>query len=277
MSGTTPELVVVKLGGEVVADAATLGTLAEDVAELRGRGHPLVIIHGGGPQATALSTRLGIEPRIIAGRRITDRETLDVIKMSVAGAVNVDLVAALVGAGVRALGICGASASLVQAVKRPPRKVAGGGDEPIDFGHVGDIVEVDVTLLRGLLDLGLVPVIACLGIDRSGQVYNINADIVATRTAAFLGAPRLFLFTAVPGVLRDVSDSSSRIERLSVAEARAAIADGSVRGGMLPKLEETFAALDAGVGEVIVLGGSAGRPLVTAIDRPFSVGTTVTR
>ncbi|MCA9520355.1 MAG: acetylglutamate kinase [Myxococcales bacterium] len=275
MNVEAPDLVVVKIGGDVVAESAICAALCADIAELCRRGHKTVIVHGGGPQATALAKRLGLVSTIIAGRRVTDRETLDVMKMTVAGIVNVDLVAALVGAGVRALGLCGASGSLVQAVKRPPRRVAGGGDDPIDFGHVGDIVSIDVDLLQDLLALSLVPVIACLGIDAKGNLYNINADIVATRVAAHLGAPRLFLFTGVCGVLRDVRDPTSRIERLSVNDARRAIADGSVSGGMLPKLEETFAALDAGVGEVVVLGGAQGRPLLSAIDAPGTVGTTI--
>ena len=268
-------IIALKLGGELLLAASRdeAQAIAGDVARLGARGERVVIVHGGGPQATELSKRLGIEPRVVAGRRITDEPTLEVMKMVVAGRVNVDLCALLAASGVRAVGLSGA----IRAHKRPPRVVAGAGPDPIDFGHVGDVIGFDLELLESLGASGRVPVLACLGLDpESGAVFNINADVVATQLAAALPADKLLLVTATPGVLGDVKDPSTRIPRLSRDEAKRAIADGRVGGGMIPKLEEAFGALDAGVREIHILGKLAPGELVHAVDQPGDVGTVLT-
>jgi acetylglutamate kinase len=257
-------IIVVKLGGEVV-DGPELADIARDIAALKAQGHQVVVTHGGGPQATSLQKRLGIEPKIVGGRRITDDATLAVMKMAIAGHVNVDLCARLRQAGVRAVGLH----DLVQAHKRPPRIVSGGGDEPIDLGHVGDIDGFDLPLLQLLLGQGYLPVVACLGHGSDGAVYNINADIVANQLAGALGADALVLVTGAPGVLRDVHDPHSRIPRLTIDDGRRAIADGTVSGGMIPKLEESFAALEAGARAIFIVAGEVAR----AVNDPGSVGT----
>ena len=266
------EYVVIKLGGEVVA-SSHMAAIAEDVAEMRARGERVVLVHGGGPQATDLQKKLGQTPRIVGGRRVTDADALEVIKMIVAGKVNVDACAALVAAGVSPVGLHGASGLAVRAVKRPPRVVSGGGPEPVDFGHVGDVVGVNERLLGLLADAGYVPVVACLGADDHGAVYNINADIVANRVAVALDAKALVLVSDVRGVLRDVADPSSRIARLSVAEGKKAIADGIVTRGMIPKLEESFAAIGEGVRAVHVVGRLERGELAREVATPGSVGT----
>ena len=273
-------VVVVKLGGEVVQSGAPPGAarslldiLCADVADLARSGAHIVVAHGGGPQATALQRALGQEPKIAAGRRITDADTLDVMKMAVAGKVNVDLCAALLKAGAKPVGLHGASSCFVRAHKRPPRVVSGAGPDPIDFGHVGDVDDVNLDLARLLLGGGYVPVVACLGADDQGNVYNINADIVANKLAARLDARALVLVTDVPGVLRDVADPSSRIARLTAAEGRKAIADGVVTKGMIPKLEESFAAIAEGVRAVHIVGRLAPGDLARAVREPGSVGT----
>jgi acetylglutamate kinase len=267
-------VIVVKLGGEVVA-GPELPHVASDVARFAARGDRVVVVHGGGPQATELSRRLGIETRQVGGRRITDAATLDVMKMVVAGKLNVDLCAALGAAGVRAVGLHGASALAVEAARRPPRVVSGGGPDPIDFGHVGDVVGFNRALIDTLLDAGYVPTIACLGADAAGNVYNINADIVGNQLAGALAADHLFLVTSAPGVLRDVKDPGSRLPLLTVAEARAAIADGTVTGGMIPKLEEAIAVLGTGVKRLHIVGKLAAGDLLREADEPGSIGTTL--
>jgi len=257
-------MIVVKLGGEVVASGA-LAALARDLERLRAEGERVIVTHGGGPQATALSKRLGLEPRLIGGRRVTDEATLEVMKLTVAGQVNVDLCARLRAAGVPAVGLH----DVVEAARRPPRVVSGGGAEPIDLGHVGDVTGFDLALVRLLVDAGRVPVIACLGHDAAGAVYNINADIVANQLAGALSADALVMVTGAPGVLRDVKDPATRIPRLTVEEGRRAIADGTVSGGMIPKLEESFAALEAGAKAIYVIAGE----LYQALRAPGSVGT----
>lgn len=264
--------VVIKLGGEVVS-SATMAAVAADVAAMQARRERVVVVHGGGPQATELQKRLGQTPKIVAGRRITDAETLDVMKMVVAGKVNVDACAALLAAGARPVGLHGASALTVQAVKRPPRVVTGGGPDPVDFGHVGDVTGVNVDLLAQLSLAGYVPVVASLGADGEGNVYNINADVVANRVAIALDAKALVLVSDVPGVMRDLSDPSSRIPRLSVAEGKKAIADGVVTRGMIPKLEESFAAIAEGVNAVHVVGRLERGQLALEVAQPGSVGT----
>ncbi len=263
--------IVLKLGGEVVQSDG-LAAIAKDIAELV-KDTRVVVVHGGGPQATELTKRLGMTPNVVAGRRITDAATLDVMKMTVAGKVNVDLCAGLLAAGAKPVGLHGASALTVRAVKRPPRVVAGAGAEPIDFGHVGDVTGVNRELLALLSSSGYVPVVACLGADESGSVYNINADIVANKVAIALEADGLFLVTDVPAVLRDVNDPASRIAKLTMAEGKKAIADGVVTKGMIPKLEESFAAIGEGVRAVHVVGKLRAGELARAVREPGSVGT----
>ena len=171
------------------------------------------------------------------------------------------------------MGLHGASALAVEAVKRPPRVVTGGGPDPIDFGHVGDVTGVNEALFELLSVAGYVPVIACLGADHAGNVYNINADVVANQLAIALDAKALVLVSDVRGVLRDVSDPASRIARLSVADGRKAIADGVVTKGMIPKLEESFTAIAEGVNAVHVVGHLERGQLAREVAEPGSVGT----
>ena len=264
---------VIKVGGELFQTGA-VRAVAADVAQLAARGDRVLMVHGGGPQATALQKALGQEPKIVGGRRITDQAALDVMKMVVAGQLNVDLCAALIGAGARPVGLSGASSLAIEARKRPPRVVSGGGPDPIDFGLVGDVVGFRIELLELLAGAGHVPVLACLGADAAGQLLNINADIVANQLAQALAADHLVLVTGVAGVLRDVADPGSRMPRLTAAEARAAIADGSIKGGMIPKIEESLAVLATGtVGSIHIVGDLGPGDLLRALDQPGSIGT----
>lgn len=259
---------VVKLGGDVLAPPL-LTVVAGEIARARAAGHRLVIVHGGGPQATALSQRLGVEPRIVGGRRVTDEPTLDVMKMVVAGKLNVDLCAALRAVGVPAVGLSGSSGA-IRAHRRPPRVVSGGGDAPVDFGLVGDVDGFDGPLLDALEGAGYLVALACLGGAADGQPLNINADVVASQLAAALAADALVACTAVGGVRRDKDDPATRLPRLTVAEARAAIAGGVVQGGMIPKLEEAFTPLESGVRAVHIVGPAE---IAGSLERPGSAGT----
>jgi acetylglutamate kinase len=188
--------IVVKLGGEVIrgaalAEIATERTLAKDDS-LR-----LVVVHGGGPQTSELQQRLGQTPHVVGGRRITDDPALEALKMAVVGGANVDLCAALTRAGARPVGLHGASSGVIRAEKRPPRVVIGAGAEPIDLGHVGDVVGFDRPLIDLLHSAGYLPVLACLGADREGRLYNIKADIVAARSRSS-SARAMVLLTGVP-------------------------------------------------------------------------------
>ncbi len=266
------DYVVIKLGGEVVA-SVHMAAIAADVAAMQARGERVVVVHGGGGQATEMQRKLGQTPKIVAGRRITDADALEVIKMVVAGTMNVDACSALLAAGTKPVGLHGASALTVWATKRPPRVVTGAGPDPIDFGQVGDVAGVNRDLIGLLSDAGYVPVVACLGADERGMVLNINADVVASRVAIELGAKALVLVSDVPGVLRDTRDPHSRIVRLDVAEGKKAIADSVVTGGMIPKLEESFAAIAEGVRAVHIVGRLERGDLAREVRDPGSVGT----
>jgi acetylglutamate kinase len=271
-AGETRGPIVVKLGGEVIGSAA-LGVVARDLAEITAAGGRVIVVHGGGPQASKLSERLGMTTRQVAGRRVTDEATLDVVKMVVAGKLNVDLCAALGAAGARPVGLHGASARVIEATRRPPTVYAGAGPEPVDLGLVGDVTAVGKELLALLSDHGYLPVLACLGAGVDGAVYNINADTVANRVAIELGAEGLMLVSDVPGVLRDVKDAASRIPRLTVAEGRRLIEEGAVTRGMIPKLEESFAALAEGVRRIHIVGRLSPGDLVREAAAPGSIGT----
>lgn len=264
--------IIVKVGGEIFT-SGVLGAVTADVAALVRAGSRVVMIHGGGPQATAMQRALGQTPAIVAGRRITDEATLEVVKMVVGGQLNIDLCAALLAAGARPVGLHGASSLLIEGRKQPPRMV-NGSPEPIDYGLVGDVVGVNRALIQLLLDTGYTPVLACLAADERGVVLNINADAVACQVATVLAADHLVLVTGTSGVLARTEDPDSRIPRLTMAEARAAIAGGTVSGGMVAKLEEAMEVLAAGcVGSVHIVGALGPGDLVRVIEQPGAIGT----
>jgi acetylglutamate kinase len=245
---------VVKVGGDVLTDEHQKKGLGPNVRALIEAGYDVVVLHGGGPQTTLLQEKLGLKATKIGGRRVTSKEDLVVVTRSVCGEVNVQLVCELLASGVRAFGCHGASGGLIEAEKRPPAVVPGHSDVPVDFGEVGDVVSVDAILLRGLLHLGVVPVVATLGVDSlAGRAFNINADTTATEVAAALEADLLLMVTGVGGVLQDVNDPSTRIASLNAESARALIKSGAISGGMIPKVEEALDVLDAGVGAVAIL------------------------
>jgi acetylglutamate kinase len=263
---------VVKLGGDVLEDPAR-AEVARGVARGSGGESQLLIVHGGGAQVTALSSRLGIKSQMVGGRRITDAPTLEVLEMVVAGRLNVELCAALRAQQVKAVGLH-AGSGVLRARRRPPRVVSGGGPDPIDFGLVGDVTGIDRPLLDALWAGGYLPVVSCLGLSEKGevpgQVLNLNADLAASQMAAALEAQTLVAVTAVGGVRRDPGDPSTRLPELTVAQARAAIAEGVVTGGMIPKLEEACAAIAAGVRSVQIVGPSE---IAAALTAPGTVGT----
>lgn len=256
---------VLKFGGEVVANVVALRRVLDEVRGLAEQGWRFIVVHGGGPQSNAQAQTLGMEVRKVSGRRVTDAATLEVAKQILAGAVNVDVVTAARAAGVRAVGIAGVS--LLTASRRPAEVIDG---ETVDYGLVGEVEAVDVPLLEALWSEARVPVVAPLGADASGQAYNINADTVASAIAAAVRADHLFLMTSAGGVLRDVDDSRSRIPTLTPTQAAAAIDEGIIAGGMIPKVADALEQLDHGIGVVHILGTGS---LQEAALRPGSVGT----
>jgi acetylglutamate kinase len=249
---------VVKLGGGLCEPGKGLDQLVNQVALLHQLGIKLVIVHGGGEQANNLCARLGLERRIVAGRRITDDATLEAVKMTFAGTVNTNLLATLRKFGVPAVGLSGIDGGLLTVVKRPVQPVHDpetGQTRDIDFGHVGDIVGVNADVLRPLLAGDYVPVICALAADADGHVFNVNADTIATRVAVAVEAAKYFLITNVDGVLRDVNDPQTLQSYLDLGQLDELVASGVIRGGMLPKLAACREALLAGVPRVHIING----------------------
>ena len=269
---------VVKLGGEVVLNDAGLNALAADIAALMREGIDLVLVHGGGPQADALAARLGHTPRKVNGRRVTTTTDLEIAKMAYGGSTNLDLLAALRRHGVRGVGLSGVDADLLTVTRRPPRverDPATGRETTVDFGHVGDIVDVDPAVLHLLCAARLVPVIAPLAADADGAIYNVNADSIAAAIAGAIDAAKLIVLTNVNGVLADPVDAASRWSVLDSAECTALLADGTIRGGMAPKVQACLAALAAGVRRTHILNGTLDHSLLLESFTYEGVGTMI--
>lgn len=269
---------VVKIGGELAQDRPKLAaTVGRAVRAFLDAGIKVCVIHGAGPQATALSKRLGLEPKMVGGKRVTDEATLEVMKMTLGGQVSIDVVSAFRMANVPALGTSGVSAGLIDAKKRPPRAETGAGGAVVDMGFVGDVTSVNTGLIDRLAQAGVVPVLGSLSGDADGNVWNINADTVATRIAAQLGAAKLFLVSNVPGVLRDKDDPSTRIPLLTPAEAKKQIAEGVIQGGMIPKVEESLAMLEQGIEAIHIVGLDPQDAILREAAEPGSCGTAFQR
>jgi len=268
---------VVKIGGEIADDEATLHSFCEEVALLSQVGIHVVMVHGGGKQATQLSKQLGIEPQMVQGRRITDEKTLDVVMMVFAGTINTEIIAALREYGAEPVGISGVDGGIIYAVKRPPQKIKNektGVEEIIDFGHVGDIQSIDPKLLQTLLAADFVPVMASLGGDDAGNILNINADTVASEIASALKAEKLILVTDVDGILRD---DKSLISRVTPQEIDELIKSNVIRGGMVPKATSAVEALKDGVQSVHIISGKKPSTLLAEVFTETGSGTMIHR
>lgn len=270
---------IVKLSGKITEDQDQLNGLAEEITLLNQVGIQVAVIHGGGNQLTEAAERLGITQRIVNGRRITDAETLELAKMIFAGQINMDILSALRRAGADTVGLSGVDGGIIQAQRRKIQKVLNqetGEVEFIDFGHVGDIVDINVRLLRLLLDSGYVPVISSLGADEQGNVYNINADTIAAEIAVHLKAEKLILLTDVDGILRDRKDPSTRISRLTVDEAEMLVQDKVVSAGMLPKIAAIAQLIRRGVQSAHIINGNKRSALLHEVFTDEGAGTMIT-
>ena len=243
------KLTVIKVGGKIVEEEATLNQLLADFSSIEGY---KVLVHGGGRSATKLAAQLGIESKMVNGRRITDAETLKVVTMVYGGLVNKNIVAGLQARGVNAIGLTGADMNVIRSVKRPVKDV--------DYGFVGDVEKVNAELLGSLIRQGVVPVMAPLTHDGQGCMLNTNADTIAGETAKALA--ELFDVTLVfcfekKGVLRDENDDDSVIPVITTGLFQEYVQKGIIQGGMIPKLANSFSAIDAGVSQVVITLASA--------------------
>lgn len=259
-AGTT---VVVKYGGSAMDDAAFAASFAQDVTLLSQVGIRVVVVHGGGPQITSAMKREGIAPTWVDGLRVTNRRTMELVRRVLGGEVNGEITLGLAASGAKAVGVNGVDTGMLRCRQLDDR-----------LGRVGELVEVNIGLVDHLLDAGMTPVVAPLGLGKDGRVYNLNADTVAGALGAALGAQKLVFLTDVEGVYRNPEDTSSLISKMTLAEL-AFMVDG-MRGGMLPKLQAVVAAMKGGVAQAHILDGRIQHALLLEMFTPEGIGTMIT-
>jgi acetylglutamate kinase len=269
---------VVKIGGAMCGDPAVLRDLAQQLGVLCELGIRVVLVHGGGPQTTAVSERLGLTTTFVDGRRVTSPETLDVAIMTMNGSVNTAILAACRASQVAAIGVSGVDAGLVKAVRRPPQtREVDGESRTVDFGLVGDVTAVDPSVITRLLDAQLVPVVSPLAADDQGQVLNVNADTVASSLARALAAEKLVFLTDTPGLLEDRKNPGSLVSYTDVAGLDAFEKRGIIDGGMLPKVKAAKLALQGGVKRVHMVGYKGVSSLLIEVFTNEGAGTLIVR
>jgi len=268
---------VVKLGGEVLGDPEVFDHVTAQLALLFSLGIRIVVVHGGGPQASALLRRLGREPELVAGRRVTDDVGLEVAKMVYPGLLATELLSALRRHQVQGVGLSGVDADLISAHRRPPVSVTGsdGVQRLVDYGHVGDIDQVDARVLVTLLDARFVPVVSCLAGDGEGSVYNVNADTVAETLAIALKAQKLIFLTGAPGVLRDRADPSSLVTFADPDDLAELLRSGAIADGMRPKVEACIRAATGGVERTHIIDGRVHDSILFEVFTGTGAGTMI--
>ncbi|WP_298289090.1 acetylglutamate kinase [Novosphingobium sp.] len=265
---------VVKYGGHAMGDPEAARDFAEDVVLLKAVGINPVVVHGGGPQIGAMLKTLGVESSFIDGLRVTDKATAEVAEMVLSGKINKELVGWIAGAGGKAIGISGKDAGLVTATKveRTTKDPGSNIERAVDLGFVGEPTEIDTSILDTLSAAGIIPVIAPIGVGKDGHTYNINADTMAGAIAAALGASRLFLLTDVPGVL---DKDKNLLTDLRPADIARLAEDGTISGGMIPKLETCVHAVEAGCEAAVVLDGRVPHAMLIEIFTAQGAGTLI--
>ena len=269
--------VVVKYGGNAMLDASLKQAVAKDIADLWIAGVKMVIIHGGGPEITGLLKAMNKKSEFIAGLRVTDAETATLAEMALVGKTNPELVNYICRAGVRAVGLNGKDAGLLSVRKHLATVYENGVGQQVDIGFVGEVAAVNAEVLHTLLEAGYVPVIAPIGADETGQTYNINADTVAAAVAAELAADEFLLLTDVEGVFLDYNDNSSLICELPLDKAVAMIKNGTVAGGMIPKIQACMDALSNGAKLARVVDGRRPHCILESLMPGNKAGTAVTK
>lgn len=260
----TGKIVVVKYGGNAMINEQLKQQVMEDIVLLWLIGIKVVLVHGGGPEITDLMARLGKQPEFVDGLRVTDRETVDIVQMVLAGKVNKTLVNLLEMNGGKAMGISGMDGRLIEAAPKDPR-----------LGYVGEITQINIDPVTDLLEKGYIPVISTVGCDRSGNTYNINGDTAAAFIAGALQAKRLILMTDIAGVLRDKNDPSTLIPELTVPEAARLKQSGIIAGGMIPKVDCCVDAIRKGVRKVIIMDGRVSHSILMELLTDEGAGTMV--
>ena len=259
--------VVVKYGGSALTDDGIKKSIVQDIALMKFVGINPVVVHGGGPEINRMLDKVGIKSSFHGGLRITDAESMEIVEMVLAGKAGKAIAADITMQGIPAVSLSGKDAGLLKVNKLMP-----GG---VDIGFVGEVSEVNTALITALIDQGYVPVISPVGVDASGQTYNINADYAAVAVAGALKAQKLVFLTDVPGLLKDANDPGSLVARISSEKIKKMIADGTITGGMIPKVECCVAGVEAGVPNVHILDGRVEHALILEIFTKDGIGTLV--
>ena len=270
------EIIVIKYGGHAMGDEQNARDFARDIVLLEQAAINPVVVHGGGPQIAAMLKKLGIKSEFAAGLRVTDEATIEIVEMVLAGSINKQIVGYINAAGGKAIGLCGKDGNMVQA-KKVTRTVVDPDsniEKVVDLGFVGEPDKVDLFVLNAVLGKEMIPVLAPVATSADGGTFNVNADTFAGAIAGALKAKRLLLLTDVPGVL---DKNKNLITDLSVAEARKLIADGTISGGMIPKVETCIYALDAGVEGVVIMDGKVPHAVLLELMTDHGVGTLIHR
>ena len=258
----TGKVVVVKYGGNAMVNEQLKQQVMEDIVLLWLIGVKVVLIHGGGPEITELMARLGKKPEFVDGLRVTDKETVDIVQMVLAGKVNKTLVNLLEMKGGRAVGLSGMDGRLIEARIKDPR-----------LGYVGEITKIHISPVTDLLDKGYIPVVSTVGCDREGNAYNINGDTAAAHIAGALNAERLIMMTDIAGILRDKEDPSSLIPEITLSQARELYQTGVISGGMIPKVDCCITAIKQGVKNVVIMDGRVPHSILMELLTDEGAGT----
>lgn len=269
--------VVIKYGGNAMINDGLKQSVIQDIVLMRYIGLRPVVVHGGGPEITALLKQLGKQSAFVSGLRVTDADTMAAAEMVLVGKINTELVALLNLHGARAVGLNGKDASLIAATKHLARVYDNGRTTEVDIGFVGDVAAVNPDIVWTLLNSDYIPVIAPVGVGAAGESYNINADYVAGEVAGALRAEKLLLLTDVEGIYRDYRDKSSFISTLSFAAAKRMIRDGAIDGGMIPKVEACIRALSGGAAKAHIIDGRQAHSLLLEIFTDTGIGTEVVK
>jgi len=268
------QTIVVKYGGHAMGEMDAARNFARDIALLKQVGINPIVVHGGGPQIGEMLKRLKIKSEFIDGLRVTDAATVEIVEMVLSGSINKEIAALINGAGGRAIGLSGKDGGLIRARKltRTKRDPDSNIEKVLDLGFVGEPEKVDPAMIASMVQADLIPVIAPIGLGPNGETYNINADTVAGAVAAAMRASRLLLLTDVTGVL---DRNKKLLSKLSVGEVRALIADGTISGGMIPKVETCLAAVEAGVGASVILDGRVPHAVLLELFTEGGAGTLI--
>ena len=268
--------VVVKYGGHAMGDEALGAEFARDIVMLKQAGLNPIVVHGGGPQIGAMLNRLGIKSEFSGGLRITDKATVEIVEMVLAGSINKQIVAQLNQAGGRAVGLCGKDGNLIVArkVEQKIHDPESNIEKILDLGFVGEPAKINPQILDVIQKSDIIPVIAPIGVSEDGHTYNINADTAAGAIAAAMGAARLLLLTDVSGVL---DKQGKLVEELTLDEAKALMTDGTISGGMIPKLETCIEAVEGGVEAVVILDGRVRHAVLLELFTEHGAGTLIQR